>query len=70
MRAKTVCLLLAVVALRGLAACVDGVTPDCSNPAVCSPSEGPVGPLDASTGDSSRAADASSTSDAKPADGG
>jgi len=50
----------AIVALlasvRFVGGCVDGVTPDCSNPAVCAPSEG-----DASSSDSALAEAASDT---------
>jgi hypothetical protein len=61
--------------------CVDGVTPDCSDPAVCAPSQGDLGeggPLpeastDAKTGgpDAARSSDAADASDARDArDGG
>lgn len=57
--------------------CVDGVTPDCSNPAVCAPSEGalPDARADASNdaGQKDSATDAKTTTDASsdaPADGG
>ena len=68
--ASAVITVLAVVALRGIAACVDGVTPDCSNPAVCSPIEGEARPLpiDAAADTSTDASDAASSADA-PADG-
>lgn len=59
----------ALVVARGLTACVDGVTPDCSVPSVCSPIEGDAGPLgvpDASTD----ASDASRPDAADAADGG
>ena len=58
-RGLTVTTLLAVIALRCVAACVDGVTPDCSNASVCSPSEGPLGPaVDAATTTDSATTDA------------
>jgi hypothetical protein len=73
-RAPAVISLFAVVALRSVAACVDGVTPDCSNPAVCAPIEGDAGPLPLDSGsdtstetDTGASTDAASTSDA-PAD--
>jgi hypothetical protein len=66
--------LIAIVALRGLIGCVDGVTPDCSNPAVCAFIEGDAGPLPTANDASSDSAttpetstDAASTSDAADA---
>lgn len=74
LRAPAVLGVLAVVALRSVVACVDGVTPDCSNPAVCAPIEGDAGPLPADSGSDTSpdaevgpSTDAASTSDA-PAD--
>jgi hypothetical protein len=58
---------LAVVALRSVVACVDGVTPDCSNPAVCAPIEGDAGPLPLDSS-SDTSADAATTSDVMTSD--
>jgi hypothetical protein len=60
LRAPAVMSVLAVVVLRGVAACVDGVTPDCSNPAVCAPIEGDAGPLPLDSG-------SETSTDARPA---
>lgn len=62
-----------LLALCGVAACIDGVTPDCSNPAVCAPIEGdpPAGSADATTDTSTAPPDTgtpSPTPDASSAD--
>lgn len=68
MRRATVIGLFAVVALRGLSACVDGVTPDCSNASVCAPSEGPLGSADAATTTDAATTDASKSETSTAAD--
>lgn len=57
--------LLAVLVARGAMACIDGVTPDCSNPAVCAPIE-----ADAASTIDPFASDGSSDADARSSDGG
>lgn len=54
-------LVLAIVIARGVMACVEGVTPDCSNPSVCSPIEGDAGPLRETDAATDARADAATT---------